>query len=534
MEKKINLIIFHYHFLRGGVRSAILGSLKALRVTGHLANYSLIFLCGRKNGVDSFVNSMETPEISVHIDPRLDYSDKKWPDENSFRKESFELASYLLKVGGNNPSIYWLHNPTLGKNPLVTAAWYEAARLAVERGLPYGFLYHIHDFAECGRIENLLRLKTCWKGGGLNNFYPVYPNVCYGLLNSADKFRTLRAGLAGNRVFWLPNVVFTQQQKDKGTENLPASTIISSIAHYAEINKYTFFSNAGNWVMPIRLIRRKNVLEGILLALMHSEPKNVLITLDATSAQEMEYANSIKEIVRELKFPAVIGFGDYLVGRVFSFDDLLYACEAVVTTSFLEGFGFAFLEGLLNGIPITGRNISFITDDFVPLGFPVHALYDEFLVPLDIRTRSKFIKSGEVLLNAIDKLVYLSPKAKERFIFRLKEVYGSELVDFAALDLKRQVEVCRKLKDVCLLNEISIINDLPKPPAKADNDFFSKVDSVLGPEAHSIRLLEAFSSVLSPVVESNSMNGEESNISSRIMEQFLDPLYLRPLLGGWV
>ena len=286
--------------------------------------------------------------------------------------------------------------------------------------------------------------------------------------------------------------------------------------------------------MPIRLIRRKNVLEGILLALMHSEPKNVLITLDATSAQEMEYANSIKEIVRELKFPAVIGFGDYLVGRVFSFDDLLYACEAVVTTSFLEGFGFAFLEGLLNGIPITGRNISFITDDFVPLGFPVHALYDEFLVPLDIRTRSKFIKSGEVLLNAIDKLVYLSPKAKERFIFRLKEVYGSELVDFAALDLKRQVEVCRKLKDVCLLNEISIINDLPKPPAKADNDFFSKVDSVLGPEAHSIRLLEAFSSVLSPVVESNSMNGEESNISSRIMEQFLDPLYLRPLLGGWV
>ncbi len=526
MAKRVNLIIFHYHFLRGGVRSAILGSLRALELGGHINNYSIKILCGKRDGVDSLSRLIPVSCLSTHVDRRLDYCDSVWPDEREFREDAIKLAEFILSIGGGTPSLYWIHNPTLGKNPLVTCAWYEAARLAFERKMPSWFLYHIHDFAECGRIENLLRLKRCWKYGGLKDFYPLYPNVGYGVLNKADKHRLILAGIDKESVFWLPNVVFQPEQSREASNK---SVIFSTLSKFASSNGYKFLREAESWVMPIRLIRRKNVLEGIMLSMMHAEPRNVLVTLDATSNQEKPYAETVKKIVKKLQLPAVIGFGDYLVGRDFSFDALLKSCEAVVTTSVLEGFGFAFLEGLLNDIPITGRNIPFVTDDFVPTGFPSHALYHEFLVPVDSKTRNNIINAGKKLLDKLDKIMSLNSLARDKFTARLYEVYGRELVDFGSLDLNSQISICERLTDVCLLNELASINELPRAPGAVRSDFVHRVDSVFGPEAHADRLADAFSKTLN----GNFSRSTKQNVSSEVMEQFLDPLYLRPLLGGW-
>ncbi len=527
MTKKVNLIIFHYHFLRGGVRSAILRSLKALELGGYLNDYSMNIICGRKEGLDSFSKLAPTSDLSVRVDARLDYCDSVWPNEEEFKKEVLKLAEFILSIGGSSPSLYWVHNPTLGKNPLATYAWREAVKLAFENEMPYGFLYHIHDFAECGRIENLLRLKKCWGYGGIDDFYPLYPNIRYGVLNKTDKHRLILAGIDEKIIFWLPNVVF-QPEQSKTEYN--KSAILSALSEFALSHGYEFSREAENWVMPIRLIRRKNVLEGIVLSMMHANPRNVLITLDATSTQEKPYANTVKETVKKLKLPAVIGFGDQLVGKVFSFEALLKSCEAVVTTSVMEGFGFAFLEGLLNGIPITGRNISFVTDDFVPAGFPSHALYHEFLVPVDSKIRNNIMDAGRKLLRKLDRIMSLDSQAKDRFAARLEEVYGKELVDFGALDLNSQINICKKLTDICLLNELASINELPKPLGTVDTDFLRKIDSIFGPKIHASRLITAFSDAINGDF-SNVVGG--SNISSKIMEQFLDPTYLKPLLGGW-
>lgn len=527
-EQKMNLIVFHYHFLRGGVRSAVTGSLKAIAHAGLNIDLKIHIITGRKNALDSFLETILFPVTGVTVDPRADYRDHPWPDEQTFREESEQLADTFLDSAGKQPSVFWIHNPTLGKNPLVTAAWYYAAEKALEERLPYSFLYHIHDFAECGRLENLYRLKKCWHKGGLDDLYPLLPNVSYAVLNRSDFERLEHAGISQERIFWIPNVV--KAPKDlMFLSKEDVANITHQIDSFARSHRYVYSTKNPNFLMPLRLIRRKNVLEGILLSLLYPEPRNTLITLDATSAQEHPYAEHVKTVVRKLRLPVVIGFGDHLVGKAFPFDQLFGFSESVVTTSLLEGFGFAFLEGLLKQCPILGRNLPFITRDFEPFGFPSEALYNSFRVPISFEERAWHIKAGEHLLYRINELMNIREDVYSRFLERLHETYENDFVDFGSLNLQSQTEVLRLTQDRHYRNNLSFLNDFPKSPSLADEGFLERVDTEFGPEAHAARLWTAFRS---PLVE-QMVSSTSYNLTQRILETFLDPIYLRPLLGGW-
>jgi hypothetical protein len=526
MRHPESLVIVHYHLLPGGVCSAVKNSLVALSQSGWLSQRSVKILTGRTASIDEFRLFLKQRDLKVQIevDPRLDYSERVWPNKDGFWQEASGLAHWFLQQA-RGPSLFWVHNPTLGKNALVTAALEAAAKEALASGLPHQFLYHIHDFAECGRLWNLAHLRRCWGDGGLDDFYPLCRNVAYGVLNKADSDRLAQAGIPRENIFVLPNAVpFVRSAKRKDKKSIG-----KDLRSYARVKGYKFEYGRPWWTLPIRLIRRKNVVEALLLAAIADDAPQLLITLDANSKTERPYAEVVKHLLRKEKLPAVVGFGHELVGSGFSFDDLLLASDVVVSTSLQEGFGFTFLEGAIRGRPLVGRNLREVTSDFVDTGFPVTALYDEFLVPVDGQTRKKMINKGRRFAQQQGRLLRLKHSTIERFSEEVKAIFANSAVDFGFLELSQQIHLAGLLRRESFPGVLKSLNAKAVEPAKFPPNFSERVEEHLGLEAHAARLEAAFKHLFAQE------NQEEKigNASDRLLDLYFRPRFHRPLLGGW-
>ena len=293
-----------------------------------------------------------------------------------------------------------------------------------------------------------------------------------------------QAGIPKESIFVLPNavpLVRTVKGKDK-------ESIGKYLQSYARAKGYQFEYGRPWWTLPIRLIRRKNVVEALLLAAIAEDAPQLLITLDANSEPERPYAEAVKDLFRKERHAAVVGFGHELVGPAFSFDDLLLASDVVVSTSLLEGFGFTFLEGANRGRPLVGRNLRDVTSDFVDTGFPASALYDEFLVPIDGQTRMEMINKGQRFAQEQGKLLRLKHATIERFSEEVRAIFANTVVDFGFLDLSQQIQITRLLRGESLPRDLKLLNSKAMEPAEFPPNFPERVEEHFGLESHAARL----------------------------------------------
>jgi hypothetical protein len=520
------VIVIHYHLLPGGVCSAIKNSVVALAQSGWFSHRSLRVLTGRAEGVEEFRQSLSqwSIRVEIEVDERLDYSNQIWPDRDTFWTEAKALSAWFLGQA-RGESLYWVHNPTLGKNALVTSALMVAGQKGATDSAAHRFLYHIHDFAECGRLRNLMQLRNCWGDGGIQEFYPVGNNFGYGILNSADRHRLARAGVPEERIFLLPNAVLPvnpERSTDKKIIGL-------ELQRYARGNNYRFEPGNPWWVLPIRLIRRKNVLEALLLAATSEVSPQLLITLDANSEPERPYAEAVKGLVREENFAAVVGFGHELVGRTFGFDDLLLASDVVVTTSLLEGFGFAFLEGANRGKPLVGRNLNDVTRDFVATGFPASSLYSRFLVPVAAKIRKEMIDGGRHFAREKGVALGMSPARVDAFVHGVETIFSEDAVDFGFLNLHQQLELTRWVHRDSFVRDLSMLNPGAAEPAEFPADFSIRLEEQFGMHAHASRLAAAFEGLFVHDWEESAPR----EVSRQLLDLYFQPRFHRPLLGEW-
>ena len=521
-----SLIVIHYHLLPGGVCSVLKQSLAALAQSGWLSDRSLRVLVGRTDAVGEFIQFLNRRSIrgTVEVNPKLDYTDRLWPDRDIFWIDASALGAWFLDEA-RGASLYWVHNPTLGKNPLVTAGLLVAGKEAAATGAPHRFLYHIHDFAECGRLQNLRYLRRCWGSGGLEDLYPNSGNCCYAVLNSADSIRLARAGVPEERIFHLPNTVPYAEPDNKKSKGKVAGALDS----YARENGYRFDPNRPWWTLPIRLIRRKNVLEALLIAAIAEDPPQLLVTLDANSDPERPYAEAVKDFLRAEDHAAIVGFGHHLVGTAFSLDDLLLASDTVVTTSLLEGFGFAFLEGANRGRPLLGRNLADVTTDFVDIGFPASSLYAEMLVPVNSETRTQMKSRGREFAQEQGSLLGVSQVTIDGFIDALGTIYADDAVDFGFLDLGKQLEVTSRLQDPAFVEDLRSLNPEAAQPTPFPEDFAVRLEQHYGLQAHGSRLARTFDALFAQGVEGVTRR----NLSNSLLDLYFMPEFHRPLTGNW-
>ncbi len=518
----MKIVIVHYHFFPGGVTSAVRSSLVALSQSGYLNNREIVLLCGHKRGTEELKKSLADASINaeINVHPELFYRQEIWPGERDFEKEAGELCELLLGYGRGG-TIYWVHNPTIGKNPALTRALILAAEKADNQNMPLCFLYHVHDFPECGRPNNLKYLLNCHEDGGLRSLYPDTGNVAFICINSSDEELLLNSGVPRSRVFFLPNAI---EVKKDAKPLIPIDKVRSALEEYAKRHGYVFHREKPFWLMPIRLIRRKNALEAFFLRVLNQEAQ-VLITLDANSEPEYPYANAVKDAIRREKAPGMVGFGAELVGKVFSFDELISTSRAIVTTSLMEGFGFAFIEGPIRGKPLLGRNLPHVTKDFGQLGLPLDDLYKRFLVPVPRVTRTRLNHKFTQFARGYAAMAGIDSDLLESYIYRVNRMYEDEAVDFGFLDLETQLELFPRLKDEKFREDVRLLNSIELKFSKAPRDFVERVEDVFGFRAHAEKLSSIFKKVtsLDPEVKMPPKLGQ------KLREAFFVPERNRPL-----
>jgi glycosyltransferase involved in cell wall biosynthesis len=274
-----------------------------------------------------------------------------------------KIATILKKFGTEDHVIHF-HNPGLGKNPVLTWAM---AKLAIDG---YPVFNHIHDFPE-DRPENLKLLRMVIEEvfeGDLNDtLYPARPNVQFGVLSSKDRIRLNHMGIPNTSIHVLWNPVRGIHPSSEADRHNARAEIFKALLLDEKKPLVTY---------PVRIIRRKNIGELVLLAAIFKEQIHFLATLPPQNPVEKPFYDSWKKFCRRHHIDLY-----FEVGQKLTFETVMRGSDFCITTSIMEGFGMVYLEPWTWGVPIVGRNLENITPDLRKTGMQFPLLYDRLEVP---------------------------------------------------------------------------------------------------------------------------------------------------------
>lgn len=403
----IEIVVFHYHLLPGGVTDVIVNAAVATLDNSDLVG-SIHVVCGNVENTERVEErvrkAIPDPEkFTVHVMPEIGYIsaerlaelapeveiDDEGHNETTFRPvgsprirdEAVAAGTEILteriiegivgKYGSSETTerIWWIHNHHIGKNPALT----RAVPILISRFPDQRIVLQIHDFPECGRYGNLRFLHRAQA----DPLYPRGPSVVYGTINSRDA--SILENASVSPVVYLPNPVSVSSSFSvpKGTEQI-REIRIKLIDTF--VDRYPLFDPGKTLLLyPVRTIRRKNALEAALLALLMEA--NIIVSLPGVSAQEKNYSSMVESSFRSGNVPGMWGIGAELEKAGITFEELQQAADAIVSSSVQEGFGFQYVSALLVGKPLIARYLD-IMDDVAPLfeNYP-HAFYREIFVP---------------------------------------------------------------------------------------------------------------------------------------------------------
>ena len=403
----IDLAVVHYHLLPGGVTSVIRDGLCAIIEHRPGLLRSIYLIAGRSDGVEAVRSTLRAAAtaagadtvVQATVDPLLDYGARgpKNPDDWSFAGLS------------RADTVWWIHNHHVGKNIPFTRALLRVAARREAR-----LLLQIHDFPECGRIDGYRGLRAALG----NDLYPFGPHLHYAVINRRDHQALTAAGIPRGCLHLLWNPV-APSPIEPGRERLAP------------------LMPAGNrlWLYPVRVRRRKNVLEAGLLARMAADAA-VGVTLPASSAAEASYHRQACALFRGGTLPGRMGFGGQPRFRAHTLAELAAGADAVVSSSIEEGFGYQYLHARQWGLPLIARDIEALDGFRDLLHSPSTALYDRLLCPLERAERNHLAGRYRARLRRLRPFV---PQAALREVAeRIEGAVAGPLVDYSYLSVELQ------------------------------------------------------------------------------------------------
>jgi len=294
-------------------------------------------------------------------------------------------------------------NLGIGIDPTVTYAFFLYTQYCYASGIKKKFIYRVHDFVQQRPhfFRNVKKFHE-YRFGVVPNWhsvlYPASPNIKYIAINRYDQSRLLEHGIEESNIFYIPNSVDSAMiPPDDRTDELR-----TKIIHQEKLDSSIRFI-----LYPVRCVRRKNVEEAIFFTCYlnslaagnttrnhgHIKGKfHLLVSLRPESGDDASYASQLIEFAKKHRLPVSIGFNNLValdresdsqdptkIER-YGVGDMVRVADLVITTSVLEGFGFAYLEPWILDRPVIGRSIPFITPDFQAQGMKLGHLYTVLLV----------------------------------------------------------------------------------------------------------------------------------------------------------
>lgn len=341
---------------KGGVTRIIELQIKSLLAAG-FKKENIKILCGhlpKQNKIDG---------IEIIVEKELDYLYREETEDLILHEHLIKLSNLLRKSIGKNDIIH-VHNYGLGKNPIFT--------IAISQMINDGYrvLNHCHDFAE-DRPANMDYLEAIIKDHFnlpiVDILYPIRKYLIYGVINRSDRERLYESGIPENDICYLPNPV-------DSLEFEPFS--LCKNKHRDSICKiFNLDQDDVIITYPVRVIRRKNIEELLLLSILFKEKVKFIVTLPPENPIEIEYYQYWKGFSLEHDLPVIFDASSKI-----DFRKLIAGSDFCITTSVMEGFGMTFLEPWLTNTPVIGRDIPFVTNDFREIGLIFTSLYKNIII----------------------------------------------------------------------------------------------------------------------------------------------------------
>ena len=426
----MDLLIFHYHFLPGGVTDVVTSSAVAfLNYSMYISTIKII--CGRKDNLDKILRKIKEAipdekkeRISIDVLPSIDYFDNIDGGTNSeiIRKE-------LINRYSSGDSLWWIHNYQLGKNPYFTKALIDISKNTDQK-----IIYHIHDFPECSRYKLLDSLNHIVKG----DLYPQKDNIRYVVINKRDQNYLLNAGMQKEIVYLLENPINIVQ-----FNTINHNTVLKKLSERAEKNFPQWQKNEKYMIYPVRAIRRKNVAEAALLSSLSG--KNIILTLPGVSKREINYSNKCREIFTGSLAPGMFGIGLEIEDLGISFDQLVSASSLIISSSVQEGFGYLFLNSMNWGKPLIARDLDILSDFKDSFReYPSH-FYNKLHIILEEKDKIELQDLYSQKLERIKK--YLGKKTSKQLKKSFFNIINADSIDYSFLTLEIQIKILRKIKN---------------------------------------------------------------------------------------
>jgi glycosyltransferase involved in cell wall biosynthesis len=340
----MNIAILHYHLRSGGVGSVVRAQAAALSRCA--PDDRVVILSGTPSETDL--------PVPVKMVPGLDYAARSQsmlhnaddPESAALARRAAaaladEIERALDEAFPGDCDLLHVHNPLIRKNEALLGALAELQR----RGLR--LLVQVHDLAEDFRPDVYAADSE-------------YPGDCaYAAINTRDREALVASGLDERHVHLLPNPV-----------SIPAGfEPRAGFEAEAERGRRTV-------LYPVRAIRRKNLGEALLLSRFLPSGAELAVTLPPTSLRDQATYAAWKNLAFRQRLP--VRFEAGLAARL---ADLYSSSFCALTTSVKEGFGYAYLDPLARGIPVVGREIPYVVDDFSAAGIALPKLYRAIRVP---------------------------------------------------------------------------------------------------------------------------------------------------------
>ena len=364
----LRLIIVHHHFRPGGVRRVI--ELATPHLVAHWPERIRDVVLAAGEAPDpawlaAFRRRLDPTPVRVMVLPAFGYVSELQLDARSLRRRITQDTWQLLRETRDDPGLIWAHNLGLGRNLYLAR---ELTQFCRARGIP--LMAHHHDWWFENRWHHYAAMRevgfqmlSAVTAAVLTESYPI----CHVAINQADATVLKRhfPGLSG----WLPNPV-------EPAAAPPAERVEAARAWLrGQLNE-----DAPVWLLPCRLLRRKNVAEALLLTRWLRPEAWLVTTGGVSSAEELAYADTLAATAQARGWRLRLGILQGDENRKPSVPELLAASEAVVLTSLQEGFGLPFLEAAAARRPLVARELPNIAPDLAKFGFRYPQCYRELLV----------------------------------------------------------------------------------------------------------------------------------------------------------
>jgi len=515
------ITIFHYHLLPGGVSSVIALSAEAMaRNIPELESITLV--SGTADNTREMAESIQDRidgtgvQIETAILPDIGYvTGMASPPSVASIKE------HLRSFSG---SFWWIHNYHLGKNPQFTQAILEILREDPHQQL----LFHIHDFPECARFENLQRLNT---GISLNP-YPQGPNVRYALINRRDRQLLAQSGLSPEDLFLLNNPVRKSSTDVQNTQ--PDREAIRRRLQGAFPDAGDYDPRGLDLFYPVRTIRRKNVLEaGVwtrLIRQYRKEACNLIVTLPGVSSSERRYSGTVEKAYRDGLIPGLWGIGRRLEEAQVGFQELGRSSDLMIASSVQEGFGYLFIESLQWGLPLFARELDVLDSLDGLFNAESSSFYRSLRVPLSPEQREKLRQAYRLKLSGLDE--HLPERSRERLHRQVEEIGKEGHADLALFGVPEQMDVLHTLgspgfSDECIelnrseLKKLSGLFGQKPAPEKVGS-----AEEQYSFENFARQVREIFNSYERPERAASEEDGSDADSQERLIDAFAELKFL--------